>query len=361
MTSIVETNGAATAGRNTKRRAEQRGAFTLIELLVVVSIIALLISILLPSLQAAREQAKTVVCTANTAGHGRACASYVTENNSWIPGSPGTTGSELLGKLGALNEAAEEYPTGSGTWKPAAVQIWDWAGPLAALEMRMALTGLRPRKLRAIAEEHFVCPSNQIIASPYLNGATGPTGGFDFQKMISYNTIRNLLMWPRSGDGPPGPFPYYTSFDQIGGTTKLPGHQAPQIGRIGNPSEKIFLADGSRYTTTDGVVDFDVSWDGRAGGSFSNPGPTLRHPYRTSYFPDDPERRYSYRHGKRTNPGLVAIFFDGHAEYLPEPRSRFPDYWWPKGTEIPAGELNAASQAAVTGLVDSDNIYRVRR
>jgi prepilin-type N-terminal cleavage/methylation domain-containing protein/prepilin-type processing-associated H-X9-DG protein len=65
-------------------------AFTLIELLVVVSIIALLISILLPSLQQARNQAKHTLCRSNMHQLGLAISYYIEENKDripWIKGS----------------------------------------------------------------------------------------------------------------------------------------------------------------------------------------------------------------------------------------------------------------------------------
>jgi prepilin-type N-terminal cleavage/methylation domain-containing protein len=64
-----------------------KSAFTLIELLVVVSIIALLISILLPSLQQARAQAKAVKCAANTQHIGKAVMSYLTDSQGVYPPS----------------------------------------------------------------------------------------------------------------------------------------------------------------------------------------------------------------------------------------------------------------------------------
>jgi prepilin-type N-terminal cleavage/methylation domain-containing protein/prepilin-type processing-associated H-X9-DG protein len=67
------------------QRPEAGAAFTLIELLVVISIIALLISILLPSLSRARDQGKGVVCLARLHEFGTALASYENISGDVLP------------------------------------------------------------------------------------------------------------------------------------------------------------------------------------------------------------------------------------------------------------------------------------
>ncbi len=62
----------------------QRG-FTLIELLVVISIIALLIAILLPALQSAREASIRVECASNLRQCGIVFTSYATEQRGKYP------------------------------------------------------------------------------------------------------------------------------------------------------------------------------------------------------------------------------------------------------------------------------------
>jgi len=63
---------------------KQNAGFTLIELLVVISIIALLMSMLMPALARVRKQAKAVVCQATLRQWGAAWEMYATDNNGYL-------------------------------------------------------------------------------------------------------------------------------------------------------------------------------------------------------------------------------------------------------------------------------------
>jgi prepilin-type N-terminal cleavage/methylation domain-containing protein/prepilin-type processing-associated H-X9-DG protein len=70
-------------------RSKSEGGFTLVELLVVIAIIALLMAVLLPALNRAREQGKRVVCLSNLKQLTLGWMNYATANNDkLVNGAP---------------------------------------------------------------------------------------------------------------------------------------------------------------------------------------------------------------------------------------------------------------------------------
>lgn len=64
---------------------QTKKGFTLIELLVVIAIIALLLAILLPSLQKVKEAARFVICKTHLKSYGLAGELYLQDNNGQFP------------------------------------------------------------------------------------------------------------------------------------------------------------------------------------------------------------------------------------------------------------------------------------
>src|SRR6516165_11394357 len=68
-------------------RAARRRAFTLVELLVVITIIGILMSLLLPAVQSARESARKLQCSNNIRNLGLALNQYHTSFKIFPPSS----------------------------------------------------------------------------------------------------------------------------------------------------------------------------------------------------------------------------------------------------------------------------------
>lgn len=98
-------------------RPARKSAFTLIEVLVVVAIIALLISILLPSLKAARDSANASVCLSNIKQLCTAFLTFSTEHKGHLPGYGSGPNNDWLGKFNTHGSATGRQPEDGTIYK----------------------------------------------------------------------------------------------------------------------------------------------------------------------------------------------------------------------------------------------------
>lgn len=92
-------------GADSSRRPGRSRGFTLIELLVVVSIIALLVSILLPALSRARQQARVVMCASNIRNINLGMVFFAEQNDDRMP--------DNMNHFGYMNHGVFFW----GTWR----------------------------------------------------------------------------------------------------------------------------------------------------------------------------------------------------------------------------------------------------
>jgi prepilin-type N-terminal cleavage/methylation domain-containing protein/prepilin-type processing-associated H-X9-DG protein len=180
---------------NLTDRRKRRHGFTLVELLVVIAIIGILISLLLPAVQAAREAARRSQCENNLKQHALAMLNYESAKKVFPPGRAGCDGSNCPGCQGHGNEKRQStsgfvamlayiegsalYPLSSMDSGSGASNVWGvWnesnnSGLFSAWQdaQRLQLVGARPGVL--------VCPSSMadpffLLTDPQASGVYAP-------------------------------------------------------------------------------------------------------------------------------------------------------------------------------------------
>lgn len=142
------------------RQRPQFLGFTLVELLVVIAIIGVVISILLPSIAAARADSKYMVCRANLRTIGQLIQAYALENNGRIPRGPTCLPQDYV-----LTLRNPEVAT-SQIWTPAYEAIEDCPAPgrLPADGEYMGL-GLLTKKPGKPGNEFLYCPDDATLSA----------------------------------------------------------------------------------------------------------------------------------------------------------------------------------------------------
>lgn len=256
-----------TMRQRTVFRKSGRKGFTLIELLVVVAIIALLISILLPSLARARELAKRTVCASNMGNIGKGLVIYANNNSDSLPAA----GPFNAGLVKYVDKIGNDFDSNDFT----AAENDDQVSNTRHLYLLIRNEDFAPKSL--------ICPSSDDTPIPDLDDPACP-GCWDFP---DYNNMSYGYQVPFGDYGMPN--------------VNIGGSDMPWAAGKGPYGEAV---GGQAWVNpppdrTPGVNPSDLAWDSP---------------------PDDWRPFNSPNHGGFGNgEGQVVLYADSHAKFNSKP------------------------------------------
>jgi prepilin-type N-terminal cleavage/methylation domain-containing protein len=157
-------------------RKNRPAGFTLIELLVVISIIALLVSILLPALGAARDQAKFTVCKVHLGGLGKAAILYTIDQKDLFP-APREDNYAFMNEKGGPNNQ-EDFASFYNYFEPGSGTTEGGQSHLGYL----ILTGILEQ-------------ASNLVFCPSFHGILNPDGSRKVIPYDAWNSLGNPAHW----------------------------------------------------------------------------------------------------------------------------------------------------------------------
>jgi prepilin-type N-terminal cleavage/methylation domain-containing protein/prepilin-type processing-associated H-X9-DG protein len=298
---------------STARRGRWQRGFTLIEVLVVIAIIGVLVALLLPAVQAAREAARRAQCTNNLKQIGLATHNYVQTHGVLPPGYVSAWDPVFLKEIGA----------GWG-WASMILPYMDQNPLYDNIDFRRKIQDPSQATVRIITVASYLCPSdNMPLNWTATVGLVKVNGGAILELVFPLCNVAGANYVGVYGVGEPGVAGdgvyFRNSSVRLAGITDgltqtmLAGERSYQL--IKGPANATWAGGvpGAQLWTCDSLASLDPDASGpcvKEDGS----GMTLGHTGE-GHGPGDPfsdVNQFTSRHGRCAN----FVFCDGHVGLL---------------------------------------------